>query len=95
MSNRLFLVSRFICLILVVSKGRTVMLLAQKSKPVVSGRKRKKHELAPLVKPADERMQYEERKDEEVEGEPAGHQSGAQPPNRGKRNRTQIMGDGI
>ena len=45
------------------------MLLAQKSKPVVQGRKRRKHELAALPVPSEEKMDVEETKEDKDNGE--------------------------
>ena len=47
------------------------MLLAQKSKPVALGRKRKKHELAQFHIKGDERMEFEEEKKDKDDGESA------------------------
>ena len=68
------------------------MLLAQKSKPVVLGRKRKRHALAAAPGQADERMQ------EEIKFDPSDHMPGAQnnaaiEAKRGKRNRLQFNPD--
>ena len=65
----MYRVSRFTRLTLVGSKGRTMMLLAQKSKLVVQGRRRRKHELAAMPTPNVERMEVEERKEDKDNGE--------------------------
>ena len=70
------------------------MLLAQKSKPVAIGRKRKRHDLAAIPGQADAEMEQEEVKHDEDEAEPVSqHQAGVEP-KRSKRNKTQINPDG-
>ena len=46
------------------------MLLAQKSKPVAVGRKRKRHAIAEFPAQVDQKMEYEEEKKEEDDKEP-------------------------
>ena len=69
------------------------MLLAQKSKPVALGRKRKKHALAAAPSQADEQMQ-EEIKYDPHDPVPAAQNSAAIEAKRGKRNRLQFNPDG-
>ena len=69
------------------------MLLAQKSKPVALGRKRKRHALAAAPGQADERMQEELKFDPNDVVPGAQHNAGIEA-RRSKRNRLQFNPDG-
>ena len=69
------------------------MLLAQKSKPVTLGRKRRRHALAAALGQADERMQ-EEIKFDLNDIVPGAQQNAGIEAKRSKRNRLQFNPDG-
>ena len=70
------------------------MLLAQKSKPVAVGRKRKRHALAAAPGQADEQMREEELKFDPSFALQGAQHNGAIEPKKGKRNRIQANLDG-
>ena len=69
------------------------MLLAQKSKKVAVGRKRKRHEIAALPGQADARMAEEEVKQDPKNDGAAQQQQLVVDPKRSKRNKTMLNQD--
>lgn len=71
-----------------------MLLLAQKSKPVAVGRKRRRHELAGAPGQVDLQMQEEELKYDPGFALAGAQQIGGNEPKRGKRNRAPVYPDG-